>query len=179
MILASLRSGASFTDSRGWVQHLEKFLSYGFWNAGFMQASHILSLDADFADFCARVHPAFEFQTSNHFLSDFWLNVVFFAVRYSSSPLSKKCHFGHIGGADHNLTIVLQKTIPVTTGKSKERKERISKTSMVTLREIISDGLFETDSRTSLRKLIRKRLCVKLLHKYSMKEERFRVNLGA
>ena len=75
-----------------------------------------------------------------------------FAVRYSSNPLSKKCHFGHIGGADRNLTFVLQKTAPVTTGKSKERKERISKASMVTLREIISDGLFETDSRTPLRK---------------------------
>jgi len=78
--------------------------------------------------------------------------VVFFAVRYSSSPLSKKCHFGHVGGADRNLTFVLQKTAPVTTGKSKERKERISKASIVTLREIISDGLFETDSRTLLRK---------------------------
>ena len=42
----------------------------------------------------------------------------------------------------------------MTTGKSKERKERISKASMVTIREIISDGLFETDSRTPLWKLV-------------------------
>ena len=47
---------------------------------------------------------------------------------------------------------MLQKTAPVTTGKSKERKERISKASMVTLREINSDALFETDSCTPLRK---------------------------
>ena len=47
---------------------------------------------------------------------------------------------------------MLQKTTLVTTGKSKERKERIFKASMVTLWEIISDGLFETDSRTPLRK---------------------------
>ena len=40
----------------------------------------------------------------------------------------------------------------MTTGKSKERKERITKASMLTLREIISDGLFESDSRTPLRK---------------------------
>ena len=40
----------------------------------------------------------------------------------------------------------------MTTDKSKERKERISKASMVILREIISDGLFKTDSRTPLRK---------------------------
>jgi len=66
--------------------------------------------------------------------------------------LFKKYHFGHVGGADPNLTFVLQKTAPVTTGESKERKERISKASMVTLREIISDRLFETDSRTPLRK---------------------------
>ena len=69
-------------------------------------------------------------------LSDSWLSVVFFAVRYSSNPLSKKCHFGHVGGADRNLTFVLQRTAPVTTGKSKERKERISKASMVTLRDV-------------------------------------------
>ena len=73
-------------------------------------------------------------------------------MRYSSNPLSKKCHFGYVGGADRNLTFVLQKTAHVTTGKSKEQKERISKASMVTLWEIISDGLFETDSRTTLRK---------------------------
>jgi len=40
----------------------------------------------------------------------------------------------------------------VTTGKSKERKERITKASMLTLREIISNGLFESDSYTPLRK---------------------------
>ena len=73
-------------------------------------------------------------------------------MRYSSNPLSKKCHFGNVGGADRNLTFVLQRTARVTTGKSKERRERIIKASMVTLREIISDGLFETDSRTPLRK---------------------------
>ena len=40
----------------------------------------------------------------------------------------------------------------MTTGKLKERKEKISKASMMTLREIISDGVFETDSRTPLQK---------------------------
>ena len=55
-----------------------------------------------------------------------------FAVRYSSNPLSKKCHFGHVGDADHNLTFVLQKTALVTTDKLKERREKISKVSMRT-----------------------------------------------
>ena len=40
----------------------------------------------------------------------------------------------------------------MTTGKSTERKDRINKASMLSLREIISDGLFESDSRTPLRK---------------------------
>jgi len=42
----------------------------------------------------------------------------------------------------------------VTTGKSKERKDRISKAHMLTLWEIISDGLFESDSRALLRKSV-------------------------
>ena len=73
-------------------------------------------------------------------------------MRYSSSPLSKKCHFGHVGGADRNLTFALQRTAPVTTDKSKEWKERITKASILTIREIISDGQFESDSHTLLRK---------------------------
>ena len=40
----------------------------------------------------------------------------------------------------------------MTTGKSKERKDRISKAHMLTLWEIISDGLFESDSHALLRK---------------------------
>ena len=73
-------------------------------------------------------------------------------MRHSSSPLSKKCHFGHICGADSNLTFVLQRTALVTTGKSKERKDRINKAGMLTLQEILSDGPFESDSSTLLRK---------------------------
>ena len=41
--------------------------------------------------------------------------VVLFAIRYSSNPLSKQCHFGHVGGADPNMIFVLQRTAPVTT----------------------------------------------------------------
>ena len=62
--------------------------------------------------------------------------------------------FGHVGGADRNLTFVLQKTAPVTTDKSKERRERISKVDMRTFREIMTDRGFETDSRTPLKKPI-------------------------
>jgi len=40
----------------------------------------------------------------------------------------------------------------VTTAKSKERKNTIGKASVLTLRKIIFDGLFESDSRALLRK---------------------------
>ena len=73
-------------------------------------------------------------------------------MRYSSDPLSKKCHFGHVGGADRNLTFVLQKTAPVTIDKSKGRREKISKVDMRTLWEIMTDADFETDSRIPLKK---------------------------
>jgi len=46
--------------------------------------------------------------------------VVLFAVRYFLNPLSTKCHFAYISGADPNMIFVLQRTTPVTTGKSKE-----------------------------------------------------------
>ena len=73
-------------------------------------------------------------------------------MQYSSNPLSKKCHFGYVGGADPNMIFVLQRTAPVTTGKSKEQRSQISNDSMLTLREIISDSRFESDSRALLRK---------------------------
>ena len=50
------------------------------------------------------------------------------------------------------MIFVLQRTTPVTTGKSKEQRSRISNASMLTLREIIFDGQFESDSRALLRK---------------------------
>ena len=55
--------------------------------------------------------------------------------------------FGHVGSADSNMIFVLQWTAPVTTDKSNKRRSRISNASMLTLREIISEGRFESDSR--------------------------------
>jgi len=75
-----------------------------------------------------------------------------FAVWYSSNSLSKKCHFGHIGGADPNMIFVLQKTAIVIADKSRERRSRVSSANMLTLWEIIWDGRLESDSRAPLRK---------------------------
>ena len=73
-------------------------------------------------------------------------------MRYSSDPLSKKCHFGHVGGADRNLIFVLQRTAPVTADKPKERMERLSKVDMATFRELMTDAEFKMDSRIPLKK---------------------------
>ena len=73
-------------------------------------------------------------------------------MHYSSNPLSKKCHFGHVGGADLNLTFVLQKTTPVFALKSRERQDRLSNPNMLTFQEIMTDGLFESNSRVALKK---------------------------
>ena len=50
------------------------------------------------------------------------------------------------------MIFVLQRTAPVIAGKSRKRRSRVSNASMLTLREIISDGRLESDSRALLRK---------------------------
>jgi len=73
-------------------------------------------------------------------------------MRYSSNPLSKKCHFGHVSGTDLNQTFVLPRTALVFALKSKERRDRLSSPSMLTFREIMTNGLFESNSRIVLKK---------------------------
>ena len=70
----------------------------------------------------------------------------------SSNPLSKKCHFGHVGGADPNQTFMLQRIAPVFALKSKERWDRFSNPSMLTFREIMTNWLFESNTRVVLKK---------------------------
>ena len=75
-----------------------------------------------------------------------------YAVRYSSDPLSKRRHFGHVGGIDRDLTFVLQRTVPVTADKSQERRERLSNVDVATLRELMTDVAFTMDSRVPMKK---------------------------
>ena len=79
-------------------------------------------------------------------------HVVLFAVRYSSNSLSKKCHFGHVGGANLNLMFVLRMTTLVFTLKLREGPDRLGNPNMLTLREIMTDGQFESNSRVTLKK---------------------------
>ena len=78
--------------------------------------------------------------------------VILFVVRYSSNPMSKKCHFGHIGGADLNIMFVLWRTAPVFALKSREHRNRLSSPSILTLWEIMTDGRFESDIHVTLKK---------------------------
>jgi len=73
-------------------------------------------------------------------------------MRYSSNLLSKKYHFGYVGGADPNLTFMLPRTAPVFTLKSKERRDRLSNPSMLTFQEIMTNGLFEFNTHVVLKK---------------------------
>ena len=66
--------------------------------------------------------------------------LVSFTVQYSSNPLSKQCNFGHVGGANLNLMLVLWRTAPGFALKSREHRDRLSNPNMLTLWEIMTDG---------------------------------------
>ena len=83
-----------------------------------------LKLDASLAELrvsvirCdSEVNLPFELQQFDNFHVADYCVVLFFVVRYSLNPLSKKCHFGHIGGADPNLMFVFQVAAPIFTLK--------------------------------------------------------------
>ena len=66
------------------------------------------------------------------------------------NPLAKRYHFGHVGGSDPNIVSDLNRTVPTFTGKNRERQTKLSQSSSLTLRELITDGRFELDVRTLL-----------------------------
>ena len=73
-------------------------------------------------------------------------------MRYSSNPLPKRRYFGHVGGPDPDIVSSLRRIVPAFTGKNRERQTKLSQASSLTLRELITDGRFESNARTSLRK---------------------------
>ena len=75
-----------------------------------------------------------------------------FAVRYFSNPLTKRNHFGRIGGVDFNLLFSLWKIILTLTGTNEERQVRLIKGTTSTLQELISNGIFESTSYHLFRK---------------------------
>ena len=75
-----------------------------------------------------------------------------FAVRYASNPLTKRNHFGYVSGVDLNLLFSLQETVPAFTSTNEERQARLTKGVVSTLRELISDGRFESNDHRLFRK---------------------------
>jgi len=75
----------------------------------------------------------------------------FYSAIFFELSGQKKCHFGHVGGADPNLTFVLQEAAPVFALKSRERRDRLSNPSMLTFWEIITNGRFESDIHIALK----------------------------
>ena len=73
-------------------------------------------------------------------------------MRYSLNPLTKRNHFGHIDGADHNFLFSLRKRVPAFTGTNEERQARLIKDTAFTLWELISDERFEFMNHCLLRK---------------------------
>ena len=73
-------------------------------------------------------------------------------MRYSSNPLAKSHHFGHMGGLDLNIVSSLRRIVLAFTGKNRKWQTKLSQASLLTLWELITDGRFELNVRTLLRK---------------------------
>ena len=75
-----------------------------------------------------------------------------FAVPRTPASLAKTRHFGHVGGADQDLTFVLRRTAPVTADKLPDRRERLSNVDVRTFRVLMTDAAFTTDAHVKLEK---------------------------
>ena len=66
--------------------------------------------------------------------------------------MTKRNHFGHVGGVDFNLLFSLRETVPAFTSTNEERQARLIKGVVFSLRELISDGRFESNDHRLVRK---------------------------
>ena len=64
----------------------------------------------------------------------------------------KRRHFGYVGGPDSDIISGLNRTVPVFTGMDRERQTKLSQARSLTLQDLNTDGRFESDARTLLRK---------------------------
>ena len=120
---------------------LEFFSKYGVWTRASCEP-HILAVG------CGShvLHLAFGLQQCDFTaFRVLMLYSPFFAVRYSSNPLAKRRHFGHVGGPDSDAVSKLNKTVPAFTGKSQERRAKLSQANSQVLRSLIMDGRLESE----------------------------------
>jgi len=75
-----------------------------------------------------------------------------FAVRYPSYPLANRRHFSYMGGPDPNIVSSLGRTVLAFTGMNQERQNKLSYASSLTLQKLITNGRFELNAHTLLRK---------------------------
>ena len=85
-------------------QDLEKFISVNFRRGLHMSLGFHLFEHGSYV-----ISPTFKFQ---HFDISHCLFLILwfllFTVRYSSNPLAKRCHFGHVVGTDPTLSLTLE-----------------------------------------------------------------------
>jgi len=73
-------------------------------------------------------------------------------MRYTSNPLAKRHHFGHVGELEPDIVSGLSRTVPNFSGKNQKRQTKLSQASSLTLREPITVGRVELNACTLLRK---------------------------
>jgi len=100
------------------------------------------------------VRHAFQFQQLVFFIASECklLYFLFFVVRYSLNLLSKRHHFGHVGGPDPNVIFSLWKIAPSFTGRDREWQARMTKDTVLTIRELLSNQILEFDNQWLFKK---------------------------
>ena len=78
--------------------------------------------------------------------------MLLFAVKYSSNPLAKMRHFGHVSGPDLDAVSKLDKAMSAFTGKNRERRAKLSQVSSHILQTLITDGRLESEAHSLLKK---------------------------
>ena len=75
-------------------------------------------------------------------------------MRYLLNSLTKRNHFGHIGGASPNFLFSLRKTVYAFTGTNEEGQAYLIEGTALIMQKLISDGRFESLNRRLLKKLV-------------------------
>ena len=73
-------------------------------------------------------------------------------MKYSSTPLARRRHFGHVGRPDSDVISKLDKNVPAFTGKNREWRAKLNQASSQTLQELIKDGRLESEARPLFKK---------------------------
>ena len=129
-------------------QNLMFFLSFQFWKTSSEPRVSIIWTRVSCVETCIWVLILGVF----HCFKVLTFVFFFFVVRYFVDPLSKMHHFGHIDGLDPNVLFRLWRMASAFTGKNQEWQAQLTRDSVLTLREILSDRKLKSEDRRLLRK---------------------------